>query len=604
MSVNAEKLVVDPQTEDPNVIVAEWVHALSSATETRDEAALRHVLHSNGTWRDLLAFRWDFTSAVGIQEVVSLVLGADMRQCAITHRTDAGAIFETDTRTTVIGFFAITTGHGPGNGFVRLMRQGEGSWVAVNVLTQLEEVAGFPEHVYSRRPRGKNHRVVPDRLPWQLERDREIEFLDSEPQVLILGAGQCGLSTAARLKALGISALIIEQNDRVGDNWRHRYPWLALHMPSVADHLPYMEYSGRWPMFPPKDKFADHLEYYAKASELNVWTGSRAISAEHDASASIWTVVVQRKNGLTRTLHPRHLVVATGLNGLPNIPTFPRQDEFRGQIIHSGSFAGGGPFKGRDAVVVGSGVSAHDTVQDLHEHGANVTMLQRSPTYVINIDTFVDVLYSIFLEPRAFSLDDTDMIASSLPIALMPEAMAGPTAIAAERDKETIEALEKVGFRTTLGPRGGGTFDLHLLGRDGYYLNTGTSELIMSKRVAVKSGVEIDHFTTSGVALTDGTTLEASVVVMATGYRKPRAGITSLLGSALDKVPSVYEVGDDRELTGVWRRTGQDGLWFAAGIISWARYYSKRLALQIKAIEEGVIPYARSTEEPGDAPTL
>ena len=592
MPISAEGPAVSPQVDDPKIITQEWTHSLASAIKDRDEAAFRQLVYSAGTWRDLLSLRWDFTSAVGIDEVVSLVLSDDVSECVISVRPDADSVNESDV--TIIGYFTITTAHGPGSGFVRLLRQEDGSWAAANILTQLEELAGFPEQVYSRRPRGKNHKVVPDRPPWQVERDRESEFLDSDPQVLILGAGQCGLATAARLKALDVSALVVEQNDRVGDNWRNRYPWLALHMPSVADHLPYLDYSGRWPMFPPKDKFADHLEYYAKTLELNVWTGSRAILAEHDPSESRWTVVVQRQDGLTRTLHPRHLVIATGLNGLPNIPSFPGQEDFRGQIVHSGSFAGGGPFKGHDAVVVGSGVSAHDTVHDLYEHGANVTMLQRSPTYIINIDTFVDVIYSIFLEPRAFSLEDTDMIASALPIALMPEAMRGPTSIAAERDKATIEALERVGFRTTLGPRGGGTFDLHLLGRDGYYLNTGTSDLIASKRVAIKSGVEIDHFTATGVALTDGTTLEASVVVMATGYHKPRASVAALLGSAIDNVPSVYEVGDDRELTGVWRRTGQDGLWFASGIISWARYYSKRLALQIKASEEGVIPYAHT----------
>ena len=109
-----------------------------------------------------------------------------------------------------------------------------------------------------------------------------------------------------------------------------------------------------------------------------------------------------------------------------------------------------------------------------------------------------------------------------------------------------MRSQSSTGTDTKVGPRGGCTFDLHLLGRDGYYLNTGTSELISSKRVALKSGVEIDHFTPTGVVLTDGTSLEASVVVMATGYHKPRASVAALLGPSIDKVPSVYEVGEDR----------------------------------------------------------
>jgi cation diffusion facilitator CzcD-associated flavoprotein CzcO len=49
------------------------------------------------------------------------------------------------------------------------------------------------------------------------------EFLGHEPTVLVIGAGQSGLSIAARLKQLGISALIIDKNERIGDNWRSRY---------------------------------------------------------------------------------------------------------------------------------------------------------------------------------------------------------------------------------------------------------------------------------------------------------------------------------------------------------------------------------------------
>ena len=57
------------------------------------------------------------------------------------------------------------------------------------------------------------------------------KFLDEEPTVVIFGRGQCGPSVTARLKTLGIGALVVELNQRIGDNWRHRHSALCLHDP-------------------------------------------------------------------------------------------------------------------------------------------------------------------------------------------------------------------------------------------------------------------------------------------------------------------------------------------------------------------------------------
>ena len=73
---------------------------------------------------------------------------------------------------------------------------------------------------------GQDH----DEANWQDKRVAEQNFKDGrEPVVLIIGAGQGGLSLAARLKQLGVPALVIDQNRRIGDNWRNRYHQLVLH---------------------------------------------------------------------------------------------------------------------------------------------------------------------------------------------------------------------------------------------------------------------------------------------------------------------------------------------------------------------------------------
>src|SRR5689334_9986 len=94
------------------------------------------------------------------------------------------------------------------------------------------------------------------------------------------GAGQAGLTAAARLKMLGIETLAIDENDRVGDNWRKRYHQLVLHDPVWYDHMPYLQFPPQWPIFTPKDKLAQFFEAYATLLELNIWTGTSLLETK------------------------------------------------------------------------------------------------------------------------------------------------------------------------------------------------------------------------------------------------------------------------------------------------------------------------------------
>lgn len=94
------------------------------------------------------------------------------------------------------------------------------------------------------------------------------------------------------------------------------------------------------------------------------------------------------------TLHPRHIIQATGASGEANVPSDIKGiDGFQGdRIVHSSQFLGPQPnAKGKKAVVVGSSNSAHDIAQDFYEHGYHVTMVQRSSTYVVTSQTLLDV---------------------------------------------------------------------------------------------------------------------------------------------------------------------------------------------------------------------
>ena len=155
---------------------------------------------------------------------------------------------------------------------MRLVQEEDGSWLAATLVLALDSVDSHPERHQSARPSGKNHGPVRDRLSWSEGLDPD--FVTQEPAVLILGAGHNGLMLAARLRSLGVPALIVEQNQRVGDNWRKRYSSLALHTPLASDHLPYLPFPSTWPRFTPKDKLGDFLESYATLLDLPVWTGT------------------------------------------------------------------------------------------------------------------------------------------------------------------------------------------------------------------------------------------------------------------------------------------------------------------------------------------
>lgn len=149
-------------------------------------------------------------------------------------------------------------------------------------------------------------------------------------------------------------------------------------------HLAHLPFPKTWPKYLPKDKLADWLESYSTIMELNVWTQTAVKSAEYDEAAGNWTVCLVR-DGVERILRPRHIAWCAGHLGLPKIPSFPGQGDFKGTIYHASQHVDARELapQGKKVVVVGTGNSGHDIAQDFYQQGAVVTMLQRGPTYVL-----------------------------------------------------------------------------------------------------------------------------------------------------------------------------------------------------------------------------
>ncbi len=269
---------------------------------------------------------------------------------------------------------------------------------------------------------------------------------------MIIGGGQGGIGLGARLRHLGVPTIIVEKNERPGDSWRKRYRSLCLHDPVWYDHMPYLPFPDNWPVFAPKDKIGDWLEMYTKVMELNYWGSTEAKSARYDEERGEWSVEVER-DGQTIVLRPKQLVLATGMSGIPNQPSFPGAETFKGEQHHSSRHPGGEEFRGKRAVVIGSNNSAHDICADLWEHGVDVTMVQRSSTHIARSDTLMELglgaLYSEQALANGITTDMADMIFASIPYKILHEFQIPLYQEMARRDAEFYQQLSAAGFCST-----------------------------------------------------------------------------------------------------------------------------------------------------------
>jgi len=158
-------------------------------------------------------------------------------------------------------------------------------------------------------------------------------------------------------------------------------------------------------------------------------------------------------------------------------------------------------------------------------------------------------------------------------------------------DEKLIADLTRVGFRIDLEDELGWQFK-YLQRGGGYYFNVVCSELIVERKVRLIQFADIEEFVPDGARLRGGEVIRADLVVLATGYKGLEYLVRRLFGDAIaDRVGPIWGFDEEQqELRNMWMRTGQPGLWFTAGSFAQCRIYSKYLALQIKAAEEGLGP--------------
>lgn len=578
--------------------VETWLAEFEECLRRRDVERASGLFATRSFWRDLVSFTWNLVTVENRNGVTDL-----LRQ-TLEH-TDPGAfevegaVDEADGVTTAWFTFETTTGRGRGH--LRLVNE-DGELRAWTFLTTLQELKGFEEPLGPRRPKGAQHGSVKRRQTWAENREQESSSLgvSRHPFVLVIGGGQGGIALGSRLRQLGVPSLVVDKHSRPGDQWRQRYKSLCLHDPVWYDHLPYLKFPDCWPVFAPKDKIGDWLEFYTEVMEVPYWPNTVAVSAAYSEEAGEWTVELERE-GKPMTLRPQHVVLATGMSGKPNVPDLPGQELFRGDQHHSSAHPGPDTYSGKKVVVVGSNNSAFDICGALWEHDAEVTMVQRSSTLIVKSATLMEVglkeLYSEEALAAGMTTEKADLTFSSIPYRIMPDFQTPLYDRMRERDQDFYRSLEQAGFWLDWGDDGSGLFMKYLRRGSGYYIDVGAADLIASGEVKLAHG-QVNHLTETAVVLDDGTSLEADLVVYATGYGSMNGWAADLisqevankvgkvwgLGSATGMDPGPWE-GEERNM---WKPTQQEALWFHGGNLHQSRHYSLYLALQLKARYEGV----------------
>lgn len=574
-------------------IAQEWLDGFSGAIAASDPDLVTALLTDDVYWRDILALSWDIRTYSGAGNTGAAFVSFAGSRNPGNFALDIASVQQSRRRgvgPSIEGFFDFETDIGICRGHFRLrMSDGDsGKWIAWTVFTALENLKGHEERAGNMRPNvtapahgrfGK----------WMTSAEHSVHFESNEPDTVIIGGAQTGLALAARLGALDVPALVIDKEPRIGDVWRNRYQSLVLHNQIWANHFPYMPFPASWPIYITKDQMAEWLKIYAEAMSIAVWTSTTLENSHYDKTERRWELTLRRGDGATHIVRPRDVVLATGVFGGARRIELPEADQYSGDLMYAAEYRGGTDVGGKRVLVVGSGSSAHDVSQELNSAGASVTMLQRGSTCVISLEPGASLPYAIYSE-NGLPVEQADMLSNSIPYPLLLEFHKEMTKRVVEMDKDLIAGLNRAGFATNNGEEDSGFLTNFLRRGGGYYINVGTSDLIVSRQIKIRHGTTIAGFEGRTVKFADGSAADYDLVIIAAGYENMQESVRAIMGDEVaEKVGPVWGMDEQSELRAMWKKTGQEGFWIAGGGLQQNRSFSKYLALQLKGRELGLI---------------
>ncbi len=363
---------------------------------------------------------------------------------------------------------------------------------------------------------------------------------------LVIGAGPAGLAVGACLRSDDIPFLMLEAGERLGESWHTRYDRLHLHTVKRYSALPFMPFPDSYPRYPSGQQVVEYLEAYARCFDLQPRFGQPVISAHFQDGC--WHTTTHDSRYVSR-----YLIVCTGFNRQPNLPSWPGQQSFRGPIVHSADYRSGESFRGQRVLVVGLGNSGGEIAVDLWEHGVDTSIAVRGGVNIVPRDPFgipIQVLsiFSPSLSPRT-----TDALMRPL-------------------WRHLVGDLRPHGLRSpSYGPLTGAA----TLGRIPV-IDVGTVQLLKGGHVRIFG--EIDRLTADGVVFKDGKEAQFDAVVLATGFRPALDSFLVDVRAVTDSrkypceygrrtsLPGLYFCGFHNVATGLLREIGREAIWIARDI--------------------------------------
>lgn len=399
--------------------------------------------------------------------------------------------------------------------------------------------------------------------------------------VLIVGGGQAGLSTAAWCKSYGLQYVVLEKNARVGENWTKRYESAKLHTSQRFNDLPFgPTFTKDDPEYLTTQALAMGYRRFVDQFGIDVWTSCRLVEpASYDSTKKKWTANIVH-NDTVYTISAYHIVLCTGLGGtIPLRPSCPGREAYQGTTLHSAEYTNANAFRGKRGVVIGSANTGHDIARDMLEAElSEVTMVQRGATYVVERSHFKE-LFGIIWNDK-MSQEYSDRLFWSTPTGvsrLMTNAFFHPKA---DADIAKWAALDKAGFNVDSK----GDFIDHLLVRfGGHYMDCGVSQMIADGKIHVRNDSSVTRYTPTGLAFSDDSEIEADLIVWATGFEKDiRPSVAPVIGDELTtQLRDYWGVDEEGEVKGAFVQSGVENCWMAGGGCAHARYFTRFVALQV-----------------------
>jgi thioredoxin reductase len=414
-----------------------------------------------------------------------------------------------------------------------------------------------------------------------------------EIDIFIVGGGNAAAALAARLKALGVSNIMADRNANIGDNWALRYDSLKFHVPTSYCGLPFSEYPAELQDKTLKrDDLTAHLKRYVQTFGLDIINSVEITKTTLEANGR-WRVEFQTSEG-AYTVLAKHLVQATGISSqIPFTPSIPEQEVYNGIAMHSSQYKNAEMLRDqgvKSVCIVGSASTAFDVLEDCHNAGLEVTMIVRSPQYLVPLEYICHELGLGAYDSGVEAADEVFMMMPTIVDSLLGQ---GLFAQLASQEPDRYSALQKAGFPVIDSRDPDAALMHNLIERGGgHYVDTGATKLLAEGKVNFRAGVEPKAYTKSGLRLLDDTHLDADAAIWCTGFadKDARETVANIMKIDLP-VDATWGVDEEGEIRGMWKRHSKvDNYWFMGGFTQQHRWHSRTLALQIKASLEGVLP--------------